>query len=88
MFGEPSADLVFDPTHAIWEVALRFRALTRSSREYTRMGLHLDRTMLPAALGGLRGPLCLRLASAFNHRPEEFDLAHYIPGKTKRQVLF
>ena len=85
MIGEPSADLVFDPTLAIWKVALRCCALTYFSRIYTRMDLHLDRTMLPAALDGLRGPLCLRLASACNHRPEGINLRHYKTPGTKRQ---
>jgi hypothetical protein len=35
------------------------------------MVLLLNRTMLTGALAGLRGPLCLRLASACNHRPED-----------------
>ena len=77
------ADLVFDPTLAIWEVALRHRALTHSSRGLDevqpRMVLPLNRTMLTGALAGLRGPLCLRLASACNHRPEESNRAHYSP---------
>ena len=30
--GKSPADLVFDPTLAIWEVALRHRALTHSSQ--------------------------------------------------------
>ena len=64
----PPADLVFDPTHAVWKVAQRLCVL-RASLGSPRTDLHLDRTMLPAALGGLRGPLCLRLASACNHRP-------------------
>ena len=34
MIGEiPPADLVFDPTHAVWKVALRLRALTHFSRD-------------------------------------------------------
>ena len=36
-------------------------------------------TMLPAALDGLRGPFCLQLASACNHRPEGFNRAYYMP---------
>ena len=71
MIGNPSADLVFDPTLAVRTSALRCpRPHSRLSGISPRTDLHLDRTMLPAALGGLRGPFCLRLASAFNHRPE------------------
>jgi hypothetical protein len=44
--------------------------------------------MLPAALGGLRGPFCLRLASAFNHRPEGFNRRHYIFRISKKQGKF
>jgi hypothetical protein len=39
-------------------------------------------------LDGLRGPFCLRLASAFNHRPEDFNQAHYNPVQSKTQVIF
>ena len=65
------------------------RALTRfSPGSLSRTDLHLDRTMLPAALGGLRGPLCLRLASVFNHRPEGFNRRHYIAPMSKTQGFF
>ena len=50
--------------------------------------LHLDRTMLTGALAGLRGPLCLRLASAFNHRLEWNNHAYYRRMNAKTQEVF
>jgi hypothetical protein len=52
------------------------------------MDLHLDRTMLPAALDGLRGPFRLRLASAFNHRPEDFNRNALYPGAIENASFF
>ncbi len=73
-----SADLVFDPTLAVWNV----RSYTSVphywlSQEYSWTDLHLSRTMLLGTLTGLRGSLCLRLASTFNHRPEKIIHNHY-----------
>ena len=89
MMVTPPADLVFAPTLAVWEVAQRFtRPHALLSESEFRTGLLLDRTMLPAALDGLRGPLCLRLASACNHRPRGINRRYYMLTSRKRQVLF
>ena len=92
--GEPPADLVFDPTLAVWKVAQRMRRphalLSRSSgdRPAPRTDLLLSCTMLPAALGGLRGPFRLQLASACNHRPEEFNRAYHRTESRNCQAFF
>ena len=75
-----SADLVFAPTLAVWKVAQRICALTHFSRNSVPDGLTSGPHHAPRSLNGLRGPFCLRLASAFNHRPEEIDRCHYRGG--------
>ena len=76
-----TADLAFDPTLACWSVRypVIFLSLLALSVFY-RQVLLLNRTMLTEALFRLRGSLCLRLASTFNHRPDLNDrfLLYYI----------
>lgn len=82
-----SADLVFDPTLAARSV----RSYTSVPHYPLRMvfwtDLLLSRTMLPGTLTGLRGSLCLRLASTFNHRPDSIILHHYKLKNKKMQVI-
>ena len=44
--------------------------------------------MLTGTLSGLRGPFCPRLASAFNHRPEEFEPRTLYPGEIEKASYF
>jgi len=82
------ADLVFDPTLAVWNVrSYTFVPHYWLSQELSWTDLHLSRTMLPGALAGLRGSFCLRLASTFNHRPDMIILHHYKREEEKKQAL-
>lgn len=66
-----SADLVFAPTLACWNVCypVIFLSLLVLSVLY-RQVLLLSRTMLSIRFDTLCGSFCLRLASTCNHRPD------------------